>query len=59
MATEFGLKVDLIALEDKLLLAFQKGVSDLQELLGNHGQDFNTDSVELVEASPASLLAQS
>jgi hypothetical protein len=59
MATEFGLKVDLITLEDKLLLAFQKGVSDLQELLGNHRQDLNTDSVELVEASPASLLAQS
>jgi hypothetical protein len=45
-------------LEEELGLALQEGHSNLQELLSHDGQYFELDTIELIQASPAALLAQ-
>jgi hypothetical protein len=59
MATEFLFDFHLGGVEDKSLLAFQKGSPHLLKLLGDNGQHLNIDTIELIKTRPASLLAQS
>ena len=51
---EAGVEGQLGTLEEKLGVAALQGELDGGDLLADHGQDFDVDSVEFVEAGPGS-----
>lgn len=66
MATEFSAEGDLFVFEAEgvAILSFrnlvkQKSLSDLEELLSNDRQYFNSNSVELIQTSPRTSLRKS
>ena len=53
MASESWLKSNLLVFKNESVFLGEKTLSDLQKLLGNDGQYFDVDSVELIEADPS------
>jgi hypothetical protein len=49
---------NFLTLEKEVGLATEESLSDCQHLLSDNRQDFNIDSVELIEAAPCALLAE-
>jgi hypothetical protein len=59
MYSEVLFEFDLLSFEKEGRLPSQKSFSDSQKLLCNNREHFNINSVELIEASPSTLLGQS
>ena len=53
-----GAEVDLSSLEDESLGVLTKSLQYRQNLLCHHRQNFNVDSVELIETAPRSRLEE-
>ena len=64
MATKGGPQWNLLITKDECKLAIFSGLAleeslaDLLELLSNNRQHFDTDTIELIEAGPSTLLAE-
>ena len=58
MASEFRLKINQTALEIELLNSGQEGLANFLQLLGNNGKHGYKDTVELIQAGPATLSSQ-
>ena len=59
MASKVLLEAHGFALEEHFFLANQETLSNILQLLSDNWEHLNVDTIEFVEASPASLLGQS